>query len=67
MVTASNEILPVAPVGLRSELLYALNACTLSMVQHISESEMERITEFAETPVYERTPEQLMPDSNSDD
>jgi len=37
------------------------------MVQHISESEMERITEFAETPVYERTPEQLMPDSNSDD
>jgi len=37
------------------------------MVKHISESEMERITEFAETPVYERTPEQLMPDSNGDD
>jgi len=37
------------------------------MVQHISEREMERITEFAETPVYERTPEQLMPDASTDD
>lgn len=37
------------------------------MAQHISEREMERIAEFAETPVYERTPEQLMPDSESDD
>lgn len=37
------------------------------MVQHISEREMERIAEFAETPVYERTPEQLMPDTDSED
>ena len=37
------------------------------MVQHISEREMERITEFAETPVYERTPEQLMPETGGDD
>jgi len=37
------------------------------MVEHISEREMERIAEFAETPVYERTPEQLMPESGSEE
>jgi len=37
------------------------------MVEHISEREMERIAEFAETPVYERTPEQLMPEASSED
>lgn len=37
------------------------------MVEHISEREMERIAEFAETPVYERTPEQLMPEAGSEE
>lgn len=34
---------------------------SLVMVEHISEQELERIQEFAETPVYKREPEQLMP------
>jgi hypothetical protein len=32
------------------------------MVEHISEKELERIQNFAETPVYKREPEQLMPE-----
>jgi len=31
------------------------------MSEHISETEMQRIREFANTPVYQRDPEQLMP------
>lgn len=33
------------------------------MTQHITETEMERIEEFANTPVFRRKPEQLLPDS----
>jgi hypothetical protein len=33
------------------------------MVQHLSENELERITEFAETPTYKRSPEQLLPEN----
>lgn len=32
------------------------------MPQHLSEAEMERIREFAQTPVFKREPEQLLPD-----
>lgn len=35
------------------------------MSTHISEQELERMQEFAETPVYKRDPEQLMPPSES--
>lgn len=31
------------------------------MTEHLSDNEMERIREFANTPIYEREPEQLMP------
>jgi len=31
------------------------------MVEHISEDELKRIQAFAETPAYDRDPEQLMP------
>jgi len=34
------------------------------MVQHLSENELERISEFAETPTYRRSPEQLLPESD---
>jgi hypothetical protein len=37
------------------------------MPEFISESEMERIAEFAKTPVYMRKPEQLMPEQSADD
>lgn len=37
------------------------------MPEHLSENELERIREFAETPVYKREPEQLLPQSNIDD
>lgn len=33
------------------------------MTQHITEQEMERIKEFANTPAFRREPEQLLPDS----
>lgn len=32
------------------------------MAGHLSDSEMERIVEFASTPKYERSPEQLVPE-----
>jgi hypothetical protein len=32
------------------------------MTEHLSEEELERIAEFAATPVYKRSPEQLLPD-----
>jgi hypothetical protein len=32
------------------------------MTEHITETEMERIREFANTPVFRRDPEQLMPE-----
>lgn len=39
------------------------------MANHISESEMERIEEFVETPAYKRTPDLLLPgdESNNED
>lgn len=33
------------------------------MPQHITDTEMERIEEFANTPVFRREPEQLLPES----
>lgn len=33
------------------------------MAEHLSDSELERIEEFAKTPVFEREPEQLLPES----
>lgn len=33
------------------------------MSTHISENELQRMREFAETPAYEREPEQLLPQS----
>lgn len=35
--------------------------CRLLMPEHLSEDDLERLSKFAETPAYERTPEQLMP------
>lgn len=32
------------------------------MPEHISESDRERIADFAETPAYKREPEQLLPE-----
>jgi hypothetical protein len=32
------------------------------MTEHISDEELERIAQFAETPAYDRDPEQLVPD-----
>jgi hypothetical protein len=37
------------------------------MPEHLSDKELERMKEFAQTPVYERTPEQLLPQSGLDD
>lgn len=37
------------------------------MPDHLSDTEMERIREFANTPAYQRKPEQLMPESGSRD
>ncbi len=37
------------------------------MPEHISDSEMERIAEFATTPMYKRSPDQLLPDGAADD
>jgi len=37
------------------------------MPEHISDSEMERIAEFATTPMYKRSPDQLLPDGATDD
>jgi len=36
------------------------------MLEHITDSDMERIKEFVNTPVYRRDPEQLVPDSSSE-
>jgi hypothetical protein len=36
------------------------------MVEFLSDTEMERISEFAATPKYERTPEQLLPDEEEE-
>lgn len=35
------------------------------MSEHLSESELKRIQEFAETPMYEREPEQLLPEDET--
>jgi len=37
------------------------------MPEHLSENELERMKEFAKTPVYEREPEQLLPQSTLED
>lgn len=34
------------------------------MAEHITDTEMDRIREFAKTPVYRREPEQLTPESD---
>lgn len=36
------------------------------MPQHLSEEELQRIRKFAETPVYERDPEQLLPQEQTE-
>ena len=36
------------------------------MPEHITEREMELMAEFAATPMYKRTPEQLIPDRAGD-
>lgn len=33
------------------------------MPQHLSEDELQRISAFADRPMYEREPEQLLPDA----
>lgn len=35
------------------------------MPEHLSDTEMERIREFANTPVFKRDPEQLVPESDT--
>lgn len=34
------------------------------MAEHITHKELQRMKEFANTPAYEREPEQLMPDED---
>ena len=36
------------------------------MSQHLSEDELQRMRKFAETPVYERDPEQLLPQEQTE-
>jgi hypothetical protein len=36
------------------------------MLEHFTEDEIERMSAFTETPTYERTPEQLLPDDADD-
>lgn len=35
---------------------------TREMLEHFTEDELERMSAFTETPTYERTPEQLLPE-----
>jgi hypothetical protein len=35
------------------------------MPNHLSDSEMERIAKFVETPAYKRTPDLLLPEDDS--
>lgn len=35
---------------------------TGEMLEHFTEDELERMSAFTETPTYERTPEQLLPE-----
>lgn len=37
------------------------------MPEHISEKELQRMQEFAKTPVYKREPEQLMPQTDHEE
>lgn len=37
------------------------------MPQHLSEDELRRISAFADRPMYEREPEQLLPDPEDGD
>lgn len=37
------------------------------MPRRLTDSERERITEFAETPMHERTPEQLVPEQTEEE
>lgn len=36
------------------------------MSEHITDQELERIQRFAQTPVYKRSPEQLMPQADGE-
>ena len=38
-----------------------------SMTEHISDSDLERIAQFVDTPAYEREPEQLLPEDVDND
>lgn len=33
------------------------------MTEHLSDSDLERIAQFVDTPAYEREPEQLLPEN----
>ncbi len=37
------------------------------MTEHISDSDLERIAQFVDTPAYKREPEQLLPEDVDDD
>lgn len=37
------------------------------MAEYLSDSELQRIEEFAQKPAYKREPEQLLPESEPDD
>jgi hypothetical protein len=36
------------------------------MYEHLTEEELERMSAFRDTPTYERTPEQLLPDGRDE-
>jgi hypothetical protein len=60
------KCLTLATAQLGEKLLYKSQNISLSMHEYLSESEWERIVEFAKTPVYKRSPEQLLPDSDAE-
>lgn len=37
------------------------------MPEHLTDEEIERMAQFRKTPVYDREPEQLLPDGEDDD
>lgn len=47
--------------------VYTANLNLRSMPKWLSDSEQERIAEFAATPKYKRDPEMLSPDDDEDD
>lgn len=48
-----------------NKLLRRMEYNVKEMSEHLSESELKRIQEFAETPMYEREPEQLLPEDET--